>query len=705
MAFQPDPHRSRRRRRSVNPGERRPRPWRAAILAVVGLAGLAALVALVPALPTRADPAVARTELARSLAQFRRGDLTGARDAARRATQADPAWGLAHATLARYLLDLEDGSGAQAELDRARETGFDPRRAHQLYAQAYLLQGEPERAIAEAAKAPPRYRGYADRIAARALAAGGQTGAAWRALSRLARAEPGNSRVWSDLGRLHRDAGDLAAAMLAADRALALDPTNGDALVLRGQLVRGQFGLVGALPWFEQALRRDPRNAGALVEYAATLGEAGRYRDMLAATRRAIAARPDDPVPYYLQAVLAARAGQDELARGLLDRTGGRLAGLPGALLLGGALDYGAGAWQQAVSQWGDLVGQQPKNIVARRLLAAALLRTGDSQGALDVLRPVALRDDADSYALDLVGRAFERRGERDWAARFLDRAASPAAAGSDPFGSDRSRALLGKAIADTGTTPASIELIRALLSEGNAATALTQAQRIARANPGAPAARLVVGDIQAAQLDWRGAADSYRAAAGLRFDEPTALRLIDAQQQAGDRAAAANTLALFLSQNPTNVAAQRLSAQWQVADGDWDAAIDTLESLRQRLGNRDAALLAALGYAFVGKGDAAGGESYAAAAYRLAPANPAAADAWGWALYNLGDYDRAGQLLEKAVSLAPDRSGPRWRLAQTYWALDLRAKAAAQARIALLDRDFGDRAAAERMARGQDWS
>ncbi|WP_323824826.1 hypothetical protein, partial [Pseudomonas aeruginosa] len=87
------------------------------------------------------------------------------------------------------------------------------------------------------------------------------------------------------------------------------------------------------------------------------------------------------------------------------------------------------------IDDWRVLVGQQPTNITARRLLGAALLRSGDPQGALDVLRPVALRADADSYTLALVARAFEQTGERDWAAKYLDRSAMPSAVGSAPFG------------------------------------------------------------------------------------------------------------------------------------------------------------------------------------------------------------------------------------------------------------------------------
>lgn len=696
MAFQPEL----RRRRSASTSAK-PRPWRVAILAVTALAGGAALFVLAPALPVRANASGARTELATALKLFRAGNISDAADHARLATRADPSWGLPHAVLARFLLEQGDGDAAEAELDRAKEVGFDPKRAYQLYAHAYLLQGDTERAIATANKTPAPYRAYAARVVGRALAVGGDTRRAWTQLSLLAQRTPDDSRVWSDLGRVHQDAGDLVSATEAADRALTLDPGNGDALVLRGELVRAQYGLVASLPWFEAALKRDPRNHEALIEYASTLGEAGRYSAMLDASRRALAVKPGDPEAYYLQAVLAARAGDDDLARGLLDRTQGQLASVPGALLLGGALDYGDGAWQQAVSQWGNLVAMQPKNISARRLLAAALLRTGDSKGAVEVLRPVAVRDDADSYTLSLIGRAYEQGGQRDFAASFLDRAAAPVRSGSTPFGTDQSLAMLGQAAAASDAPVASVELVRGLIAAGQGDAALARAQLLAQRNPGTAAAWLLVGDVQAARGQWQAATTAYRTAADRRFDEPTALRLVNAMDRAGDRAGAADTLALFIAQNPANVPALRLAADWQLAAGDWDTAIETLEGLRQRVGNRDAALLAALGQAFVGKGDAEGAEAYAAAAYRLAPTNPVTADAWGWALHQLGDDDRAGQLLEKAVTLAPRVPILRWHLAQIYWSLGRKDLAAQQARVALADASFADRDAAQAMVGG----
>ncbi|MEI9927470.1 MAG: tetratricopeptide repeat protein [Sphingomonas sp.] len=151
----------------------------------------------------------------------------------------------------------------------------------------------------------------------------------------------------------------------------------------------------------------------------------------------------------------------------------------------------------------------------------------------------------------------------------------------------------------------------------------------------------------------------------------------------------------MFLSQNPADVAALRLSAHWQLASGDYDAAVDTLEGLRARIGDRDAALNADLAMAYAGSGDAQSADEYGEAAYRLAPANPAAADAYGWALFVGGDNAGALELLQKAVVLAPRHSGLRWHLAQVYAALNRKPDARAQAQAALADPGFADRAAA----------
>ncbi len=667
--------------------------------ALIGTTAIGAMAGIALGLiaPAHADAASARTELGYSLALLDQGNFNAARSHAQAAVKADPQWGAAHAVLARTYLALGDGVGAESELGRAAAVGFDMNRGHQLLAEAWLLQGDAKRAMTEAAKADPRFGNYAARVIARALAAQGKIDEAQGLLGELLDADPNNSYAWSDLGRIRYGSGDIAGATGNAQKAVDLNPNNLEALTLRGELMREQYGLQAALPWFEAALQCDAYYHPALIEYAATLGDLGRYTDMLDMTRRALATRPGSPQALYLQAVLAARAENYELAASLMQRTGGKIDHLPGALLLNGMLAYQAGAYEQAIEAWRELVGRQPMNITARRLLGAAMLRSGDAKSALDVLRPVALRGDADSYSLALVGRAFEATGERDWAAKFLDRSAWPGIASATPFGADDSLAVLGAAADKDPTNPVlAVAVIRGMIDAGQGDAALARARDLATATPGAPAAWLLVGDTLMTMSKYGEAADAYRKAADIKFDEGTMLRVVDALDQSGRRPEATGVLALFLTQHPESVPALRLAAHWQIAAGQWDTAIDTLEDLRDRVGSRDSGLLAELAYANVGAENYDDAVSYAAAAYDIAPMSPAATDAYGWALYAAGENQKAADLFEKAASLAPKHSGIRWHLAQVYAELGRNAEAKTAIAAVLADQSFTERAAAQ---------
>lgn len=678
-----------RRRTGIGLPLRRIAVFAAALCAFGG-----AVYAFVGVSPVRIDPEASRAAVQRSVALLGEDNVTSARDAALQAVRSDPNSAEAHLLLARTQLQLSDGVGAEAELRRALDAGLDPKLSRHLMAHALLLLGEPGKALDEAEKTDPRFRPYGLRIRARALAALGDNAGANAALAEAVRIAPRDADAWTDMGRFRSAIGDLAGAIEASERAVRLDPRNIDALVLRGELVRTQYGLVAALPWFERAFERDPRYHDALIEYAATLGDAGRSNDMLAATRRALAVRPGSGEAFYLQSVLAARAGNYDLARSLLQRAGG--IDVPGALLLGGTLDIEAGDNEQAIGKLRQLVGMQPMNIQARKLLAVALLRTDAARNAIDMLRPVADRPDADPYVLTLVARGFERIGDREAAARFLDRASRPGSVASGSFSADEGFAVAGAEAQRRPNDPSAVTpLLRALIDRGDRGAALARAQQVAAANPGAAGAHVMLGDMLMLIQRYGDAAQSYSRAATLRYDEPTMLRLVEAYDRAGRRSDASNALALFLSQNPANVAALRLSAQWQLAGGDNDAAIDTLEALRARLGDRDAALNAELSAAYAAAGEKESAERWGLAAYLLAPANPAAVDAYGWALYLGGDLKGAAELLQKAVAMAPHHSGLRWHLAQIYADMNRKPEARREVKAALADPGFPDRGAA----------
>ncbi|SFO04844.1 tetratricopeptide repeat protein [Sphingomonas sp. OK281] len=623
-------------------------------LLAIGLLCLA-VVGIGIALASRPSAPNARRSLSNSLTTLRAGNYSAARTNAQAAITAAPNWAIAHAVLARAYLELGDGLAAEAELARAEDAGLPADRLHQLQAHARLLQGDPDGALDEAAQALPRYAGYAARIGALAHASQGDIVGARTGLETLLGRAPNDAAAWTDLGRLRLTAGDVGGAADAAAHAVALAPGEPAALTLQGEVLRSRYGLIAAIPWFEAALARDAYYHPALIEYAATLGDAGRYGEMLAVTRRALLAHPGSPQALYLQAVLAVRAGRIDLARSLLRDTGGAISGLPGSLLLSGSLDYADGKYEQAAVTWRQLVGLQPLNVVARRLLGAALLRSGDPRGALSALQPIGARSDADSYSLRLIASAFSAAGDSVSAASFLDRAAAGPRAPAAVFATDSSIGALmaGASLARDDPTYA-LGVIRGQLASGDIVGAIAGARSLVAASPEAPAAQLALGDALVAAGRYGEAAPVYARAADLSFDEPTMLRLIDALGRAGRAENAATTLALYLSQNPQSLAGQRLLGHWQVASGEWDAAIETLEGVRRRVGNRDGGVLVDLALAYAGSDDGAIAVRYGRAAYLLSPMSPAAADAYGAALSADGDVVGARQLLDKAVRLAP---------------------------------------------------
>ncbi|MGE7206934.1 tetratricopeptide repeat protein [Sphingomonas sp. NPDC019816] len=613
----------------------------------VGMAGLAYL------LRSGEPPVHPAAALRQATAALQAGNYHAAHDQARRAAIAAPRSRAAQMMLARTSLLIEEGVTAEAALDRALADGVPVSQTLAMRAEARLIQGNVADAQEAVARMPPTPDAEMIRIMAKVRAAQNMGGGRLRAvLDRLAAAYPGDAAVWTDLGRSRFAAGDVTGATEAAGRATALAPADPRALTLQGEIVRARYGLTAGLPWFRAALARDPYYHPALIQYAGTLGDLGRASDALAATRTALVSRPGSPEAFYLQAVIAARAGQYPLARQLLELTGGNLNSRPAVVLLDGAVAFAQGQRQRAARVWGRLLAMQPMNIGARRLLAAAQIFTGDRAAALATLRPILARADADGYALRLAVMA-SAGGEGK--AALIDRAASGVRGPSTIFRPDRPLAELTEDAADAPTDPTYVlGVVRALARKGDWSGALAKTQALVRATPGAPAAQMAYGDIQSLAGRSADALASYDRAANLTFDEPAMLRLIDGYMRTAKPRDAAVALGLYVSQNPQSVPARRLLGQWQLASGEWDEAIETLEGLRTQLGPRDVALLRDLALAYAGSGDGVVARRYGEAAYRLAPMNASVADAYGVALAAAGETEGARQLFDKALSLSP---------------------------------------------------
>ena len=570
---------------------------------------------------------------------FQDGRMREARIAFMNVLQADPDHRGARLMQARLFLEAGDGVAAEAELARARQSGTPPAETRHLLAHARALQGDARGALELAAQAPPEHAAYAARVAGLSQLALGDQLAAMQAFDRSIAANPRDSAVWLDVARFRRSIGDLGPALVAADRAVAANPRDSKALLMRGELSRSQYGLAAAIPWFDRALEVDPGNLAALLERASTNGDLGRMTEMLADSRAALALAPEHPLPYFLQATLAARARMFPLARTLYARTHGTFDQMPAGMMLNAILLFEADDPEGAAQRLALLVNRQPGNLKARRLLAAARLRMGDAAGAIEAVRAIADRPDADSYTLSLVAAAFDRQGNGPLAAQYRARAQHPQQGAATAWlWSDSSHP--------------EVAAIGRLLVAGNSDEALQRAQRLQASMPGVADVHLLAGDVMASRRDYRGAAEQYRRAANIALTEAAALRLINALERSGQPQIAEGVLRLFAVQNPRNISAQAMLAGRALAAGRWEEAAARYERLRERVGNGDAVLLNNLAWAYGGAGDDDLSFLYARRAWTLAPANPVTADTLGWALF------RRGQVAEGLALLSGARQG-----------------------------------------------
>ena len=549
--------------------------------------------------------------------------------------QADSA-GSVRELVARAEQDLARGDGIAAEirLKQALGRGASREEVAALMGEALVDQGQPARAR--------EWLGPA-RFSARTAARG------WRNLGRLERAErnlqaasraydaalraaPKDAGIWVEVGYLRFALGDHADGIDAVARALELDPGNPRVLEAKGSLVRDQYGLAAALPWLEAGLKAAPDDIALLGGYAATLGELDRATEMLEVTRRMLAIDGKNAQAYYLQAVLAARAGNITLARTLLAKGGKGLAEVPGALLLSAALDLGSGNPQAAVATLEALLERQPGNLRARELHAAALLAAGNA--AQVIARHAAATDGpaASPYLLTVVARAFEARGDRARAAPLLDRAMR-----------DWSRPI----------APVRGNPLGALLASGQAGAA--QARAATAANPANAAAAGQAGDVALAQGRATDAAEAYARAAQVRLSDSLLLKYSVALEVAGRGPEAARLVDAALAQTPTSGAALWLAAAVARRERDWKRAALLLAALRDRGGAGDVNLAMALADAQARAGDTEAALATARAAWRLQRGSGFAAAGYGAALTAAGQGARAKPQLAKAAAMGAD--------------------------------------------------
>lgn len=548
---------------------------------------------------------------------------------------ASPGGSAALIEAARKALSRGDGIDGEMKLRAALEAGAPRSAVAAFMGQAFLAQEDRDRArqwLAPGDFAPDtaaegwRALGLLERLDGKLVASA-------RAYDKALALIPRDASLWVEIGRLRYVGGEHRLAIDAAEHALALDPDNVRALEFRGQLVRDRYGLLGALPWFEQAIVHDPKDVPVLLQYAATLGELGRASEAVTVTRRVIELSPKNPRAYYLQAVIAARAGNYALARTLLARTRGKLDRQPGVQMLRGVVETAQGNPSAAAEALEAVLRARPDNRAARDLLARAIFIAGEYRYATLRFAADIARDDASPYLLTVVARSHEALGERRRAGELLDRAARGAA---PPLRIMPSQSPIG-----------------AMLARGEEAAAEARAEAALRADPDFYDSQALAGDVQLALGHPLAAQQRYAAAAEIRMPESLLVRRFEAYILAGDMPGAAQLVEAYLRQNPTSRPALRAAAQLAIGTGDVTRARAILAWLRENGESRDVMLLSDLAMVEAGNGDLEAARESAEAAYRLQRSSPLSTQALAYSYATSGGSRSAARaLLDKAQAM-----------------------------------------------------
>lgn len=494
---------------------------------------------------------------------------------------------------ARAALARGDGVGAEIALRRMIDNGTAPSEIAAYLGEAELQQGdlgEARRWLADAQ--------FSDDTAAHGFHMLGRWAmrqddlpAAGAAFDRAHAIDPNDADLWVDIARLRFRGGEQAQAIEASKRAVELGPDNPDALRLRAQLVRDAEGLVPALPLFEAALEQRPDDPDLWGEYAATLGDAGRATQMLAAVRTMAKLDGRNPRIFYLQAVLAARAGKSGLARSLLQRAEPAMGRTPAFLQVSGIVDLQNGNYASAAQTFERLISMQPDNRRAPLLLAQALLLGGNTTELLHRFSEQAAQPGASPYLRMTVARALEALGERGRAGELIDRAA--AMPGPQIEALDSGIALSVARSRQDGSGRAVVALVRELIAAGDAAAAAREAQALQSRFPGSADAMVLAGDAYRAAGNPRRALQFYRDAAAIRRTWPLVKRAVPAYRTIGEEEAAMRLVRSFAEANRENAEAAVALAQIALEGGNWPRAAELLDIAIARGSERDPAVWA----------------------------------------------------------------------------------------------------------------
>ncbi|MBK8535567.1 MAG: PEP-CTERM system TPR-repeat protein PrsT [Candidatus Competibacteraceae bacterium] len=470
-----------------------------------------------------------------------------------------------------------------------------------------------------------------------------------RLAQREAQAKPGSDATVLDRGLRQADTlliqaylqqKDYDKAITAARELTQKQPNEPGAFNLLGAVYLAKGDNPAAQTAFEQALKLKPDYVPAQMNLAGIEARSGDKAAAQLRYRRVLEREPDN-----LAAVvrLVALLGQTDESLRLLE-----------------------GAWNR-----------RPDSVEAGLALAQDYLARKDNAKALAVVKKLATAKPDDPQVVRALGVAQANSGEIANAITTFKKLAGLVPKSPEPWylaAMAQGVAKDTKAVAESldkalviqsNYLPALIAKVQLQQQEEKFDAALAGARNIQALYPDQVTGYLLEGELGLRRKNYAPAIAAYQAAYAKTPNGETALRLANAQWQAGERDPALATLRQWLTSEPKDARARLALAVYLQETQRRPEAIAEYEQLAKQAPD-NAAVLNNLAWLYFEVNDQRA-LPYAERAHDRAPDRADVTDTLGWILVQRGETLRGLELLQKAAEQDPKQLSIRYHLAAAY--------------------------------------
>ncbi|MEO6422932.1 MAG: XrtA/PEP-CTERM system TPR-repeat protein PrsT, partial [Candidatus Nitrotoga sp.] len=355
-----------------------------------------------------------------------KGDLRASIIELKNALQQSPDNAEARLLLGENYVKVKQGADAEKELLRAQKLGGDEESIKILLGQALLMQDLYERVLKDVtpgSQTSPQNMARIQQLHGEAQLGLGQMEQGCSLFKQSAQTDSAYVPTYWGLARCAVAINDFDQAKMLLEQALKLDAKNTTTWMWLGKLAQARNDPKAAEAAYSSLLKIAPNHIDAHLSLASLHFSAGKLDIMQAEIGAARKVAPDNLQVKYLQALLDFHQAKYSTARDNLQEVLKNVPNHMPSILLSGMVAYRLGNYEQATQNHTKVLNQFPDNVYARKGLAAALIKTGQSNRALDTLKPLLTAENQDLNVLVMAGEASLQANEPKKARDYLQKA------------------------------------------------------------------------------------------------------------------------------------------------------------------------------------------------------------------------------------------------------------------------------------------